>query len=66
MKRTELTARLKLLGVHRDQYAAMLGLSVHTTYHWSEVPLYAAVVVELLERIKRLEKDRDGIRGVGG
>lgn len=66
VKRTELTARLKLLGIHRADFAARLGLSIHTTYHWAQVPEYAVSLVEALERIRKLEKDRDGLRGVGG
>jgi hypothetical protein len=54
--RSELTGRLKVMGMKRDEFAAMLGVSIHTTYHWKEVPVYAVVIVGLLEKIKVQEE----------
>lgn len=60
MTRGDLTARLKLLGVRRDEFAEMLGVTTATTYHWAMVPKYVDVIVGLLEELKKL---RERIRG---
>lgn len=55
MQRSDLTGKLKLLGLKRGDFAAMLGVSIHTTYHWTATPRYVDVVVDLLEEVKRLK-----------
>lgn len=58
MNRTDLTYRLRQVGLKKPQFAEMLGMSPETVYQWDEVPQYAVALVELLEEIARLKGHR--------
>ena len=56
MNRKELTYRLSVLGMKKQQFAVELGMAADTLYQWEEAPQYAVRVVELLEEVQRLRK----------
>ena len=58
MNRTDLTYRLRQMGMKKPEFAAKLGLSVETVYQWAEVPRYAVALLEALEKVEKLERKK--------
>jgi len=54
--RRELKMRLAAIGMSKVEFAQRLGVSKFTLYQWEQTPQYAVAVLELLERLNKLER----------
>ena len=64
MNRKELTYRLSLLGLKKQDFAKLLGMAPDTLYQWDEPPQYAVALLESMEEVERLKRTNVGLQGV--
>ena len=58
MDRKELTYRLSKLGMKKQQLAVELGMAPDTLYQWEVVPQYAVRLLEALEEVERMKREK--------